>query len=368
MRILCVIDSLGSGGAQRQMVNLACGLKAKGHDVELLVYHPQLRFFRDHVDGAGIRVHEVSKSRGFSLKVPIAIARVLRGQRFDAMISFLGPSNTYAILGTLLSGRRVRLVVSERASSAADVWRIEALVRRLSYAFADHVVANSYTHSHYLRRFGWLRAKVSTVYNGYALGFAPAHKATVQRTSIRCLVVGRVNRGKNSLALAEALVRFHSRNGYVPELAWAGRQEQDGDSLTIRERIEDFLLRHPVIGAAWQWLGERPDVPQLIAGCDVVVHPSLHEGLPNVICEAFIAGRPVIASAVCDHPLLVEDGVRGLLCDPLSPQSICEALERFVALSEDQRKSMGQAARRYAEQHLSVDRMVGDYEKLLGGS
>ena len=46
MKILCVIDSLGSGGAQRQIVNLACGLKKKGHDVDVFVYFPEFSFFR----------------------------------------------------------------------------------------------------------------------------------------------------------------------------------------------------------------------------------------------------------------------------------------------------------------------------------
>lgn len=39
MKILCVIDCLGSGGAQRQLVNLATAFKEKGHEVSFLVYH-----------------------------------------------------------------------------------------------------------------------------------------------------------------------------------------------------------------------------------------------------------------------------------------------------------------------------------------
>ena len=46
MRILCVIDSLGSGGAQRQMVSLAQGMVARSHEVEFFVYHPELDHFK----------------------------------------------------------------------------------------------------------------------------------------------------------------------------------------------------------------------------------------------------------------------------------------------------------------------------------
>ena len=63
MKILCVIDSLGSGGAQRQMVNLARGFKSKGYDVEMLIYYPQLNFFRPEVEKAGGRIHEKKKKK-----------------------------------------------------------------------------------------------------------------------------------------------------------------------------------------------------------------------------------------------------------------------------------------------------------------
>ena len=112
-------------------------------------------------------------------------------------------------------------------------------------------------------------------------------------------------------------------------------------------------------------MGERQDVPSLLQQTDALIHISLFEGLPNVVCEAFIAGRPVIASNVCDHPLLVEDKVRGILCDPLSVESICSAIQRFVNLTSEERHNMGNNARRYAEQHLSAERMVSEYEKLL---
>ncbi len=57
MKLLFVIDHFGSGGAQRQMVNLALGLSRRGHDVEFLVYYPEFDFFRARVDEAGLTVH-----------------------------------------------------------------------------------------------------------------------------------------------------------------------------------------------------------------------------------------------------------------------------------------------------------------------
>ena len=50
MKLLCVIDSIGSGGAQRQLVSIAKGIKAKGHCVSFLVYHNEPFYIQDLID------------------------------------------------------------------------------------------------------------------------------------------------------------------------------------------------------------------------------------------------------------------------------------------------------------------------------
>ena len=66
--------------------------------------------------------------------------------------------------------------------------------------------------------------------------------------------------------------------------------------------MDNLIFSHPSLQSSWHWLGERSDIPKLLATTDALIHVSLYEGLPNAICEAFIASTPVIASAVCDHP------------------------------------------------------------------
>lgn len=365
MKILCVIDSLGSGGAQRQMVNLACGLKAKGHDVELFIYHPQLDFFRSIINDAGIPIHEVNEISGFSWKVVRAIAKLLQKRKYDALISFLSSPNIYAILGRFFSRCNPKVVVSERSSREADVSKLKSTLNRFLYAKAQFIVVNSQNHAKYLRRFFWINRKIKIIYNGYVIHPIPQTKTKKLPKRMTFLIVGRISIVKNGYRLLQSLLLFKERNGYLPSLLWAGRQEQDLHSLNMRTKMDKVIASNSELQTMWHWLGERSDTSKLFANCDALVHLSLYEGLPNVVCEAFIAGRPVIASKVCDHPILVEEGVRGLLCDPLSPESICEAIERFAALSPEEWEVMGRNARRYAEKHLTLERMVNEYEALL---
>lgn len=365
MKILCVIDSLGSGGAQRQMVNLACGLKTRGHEVELFIYYPHLDFYRSVLDEAGIQIHEVNDVSGFSFQVVKSLAKILRESKFEALISFLPSPNIYSILASFLSFSPTKIIVSERTSKEGDVAFWRSLLRRILYLRSRFIVVNSITHADFLRRFVFLSKKVKTIYNGYLIEDTTLKILRSENDFTSLLVVGRISAVKNGVRLLQALLLFQQRNGCIPLVFWAGRQEQDQQSLRIRAEMNQLIATSSTLQASWRWLGERTDVPQLLADCDALIHVSLYEGLPNVVCEAFIAGRPVIASSVCDHPLLVEDGVRGLLCEPYSSESICVAIERFVALSREQRQTMGDNARKYAEKYLSLERMVDEYEALI---
>jgi glycosyltransferase involved in cell wall biosynthesis len=101
---------------------------------------------------------------------------------------------------------------------------------------------------------------------------------------------------------------------------------------------------------------------------DAVLLASWYEGCPNVICEAMACGKPVLASAVSDNPLIVEDGVTGLLFDPRSPGDIAEAIEEFAAMSLERRHTMGVAGRRRAETFFDLDSCSRQYEELLASA
>jgi glycosyltransferase involved in cell wall biosynthesis len=168
--------------------------------------------------------------------------------------------------------------------------------------------------------------------------------------------------------LLQALKILQDRRQAVPELSWAGRIPSEADDKRTYNRMLDFLERHPAIGARVLWLGEVKDVYSLYTASDLLVLPSIYEGLPNAVCEAMLAGCPVLASNVCDHPrLLGEHGERGLLCDPYSVESIADAIQCFQSMSIMEREQMALRARQFAEYHLSIDRVINAYEQLLMG-
>jgi glycosyltransferase involved in cell wall biosynthesis len=369
---LLVVDHLGLGGAQRQVVELARGLKQRGHRVEVFVCFPQYRFFRRLIEERQIAVHEYAKGRGFSIGVVRRLRSLRRSGTFDVVISYLNNPNIYAELANVVAGD-AKLIVSERCSDHDDRSWLVANARRLLHVLSDCVVTNSHTHAEWLRRKWWLKRKVECIYNGIDLeAWAPARAIPGSGAELRLLAVGRVCPQKNVTGLIAALELFRREHGYVPQVSWAGKREGGRAGQNYERRVNELLSDLPAVGRQWRWLGEQPDMGQLLREHDVLIHPSLYEGLPNAVCEALAAGMPVLVSDVSDHALLVADNERGFIFDPREPRSIASAIGKVARLSAVQWRDFGINARRYAEANLSTHRMVSAYEnlsmKLMHGS
>ena len=365
MKLLLIIDHFGPGGAQRQIVELACGMKRRGHDVEMFVYFPQHDFFRPLLDEQSIVVNEYVKGSGFSFGVIARLARLLRGGRFDLAVSYLSTANIYAELAKLIAAGS-KLVVSERTSHHDDKAPLRDFLRRALHVLADKVVANSRTHCEWLQRKWWLRNKAVYIYNGLNLqNFLPAKTMLPQTPGLRLLGIGRIGPEKNILNLIAALAQLPADCIDSLQVSWAGLRDDSESGRAYYLRIEQLLQGLPQIRSRWHWLGVQSDVAELLRRHDALIHPSFYEGLSNAVCEALACGVPVLASRVCDHPLLVAEGQRGYLFEPDAPPSIAQAIVKFASLNAAQRLEFSRNARSYAEANLGVEKMILAYEGLF---
>jgi glycosyltransferase involved in cell wall biosynthesis len=364
-RVLGVIDHFGSGGAQRQFAELMAGLASRGHRVELFVYHPGFDFFRGRLDAEGITVHVHDRGEEGARRSLVAFRSLLRSYAPDAVVSFLEGPNLLAEVGRV--GRAVpRLLVSERSNRHGDRDPVRRWVLRALHGLADGVVANSHDHAEWLeRRFRWLRGKVHCVYNGVGQEFGTVASSPYPQGRLRLLAVGRVDRGKNPLVLAQACALHAARHGWSPAVTWAGRVGEGGGE-EVRAAVDRFLGGEPSVAGGWRWAGESGDIPALLGEHHALVHPSLYEGLPNAVCEALATGRPAMASAVGDAARLVGGaGERGYLFAPDSAPELLRAMELLHSTSEADWEAMSARCRAYAAAELSVAGMVDRYEELI---
>lgn len=171
---------------------------------------------------------------------------------------------------------------------------------------------------------------------------------TKKRFSGRCIFVGQIKREKGVFDIIDSI---RDRKNISCDF-YGQHVERDTDRF-MRE-----LERCPA--CIYRGILARDEVMKIMGGYDVLLLPTTHpgEGYPAVILEAFAAGLPVIATDWKAIPELVEDGVRGLLVPPSSPDRITAALD---LLAEDERL--------YASLAANAQEYVGRFSEkaIVGG-
>ena len=111
------------------------------------------------------------------------------------------------------------------------------------------------------------------------------------------------------------------------------------------------------------FLGDRRDVPAVLAAIDISVLPSSSESLSNVIMESMAAGVPVVAAEVGGNPELVQNGKTGFLFTPWDEEQFAAALTALITRPE-LRKQFGACARALAKSEYATSRVLDQYQDL----
>ncbi|WP_133366384.1 glycosyltransferase family 4 protein [Qipengyuania sediminis] len=364
LRLLLFIDGLGSGGAQRQFVHLAIGLKQRGHRVTVAVYNDQ-DHFAPEIEGAGIEIVKVTRPGRFSFTPVITLARLYRAGSFDGVIAFL---RTPAIIAELARALHPRMVVIAAERTTYPVLPLPfalAMTQRL-HRLARFVTVNSAHHGKVMKRvFPELADRVVVIRNGVAVPPKAQREAGLPHPggALRLVAISSLMPYKNSLRLAEALALLRNEYGLNVSVSWLGERFEGHTGHGVYEQMST-LIDSLGVADRWHWLGVTQDVAAVLDAHDALIHPSLYEGTSNAVCEAMAAGRPVIAGRVADHAEMLEQTGAGMLFDPLDVRSIAEAIARFASLDPAARTAMGDRGRAVIEARYAFDTMVTSYERL----
>ncbi len=316
--LLLVTDSLGCGGSERQLIDMANFWAAKSVRVTLATWSgPSTPDFYAHDPGVA-RVHlepEGASLRSHARRVR-AMRSLIRELQPDAVLSFLPRSNVPTLLAGI--GHPVRIVVSERAHPQADTsltlpWRV---LRRLTYARADVVVSQTQVTAAWIRdHWGHEPCVIPN-----ALRVLPPPSGLREKLIVG---VGRLVRQKGFDLLLDAFARVAPTFpgwrvailGVGPEHA---RLVGQRDALGLADRVE--------------FAGRVNDVERWMSRAGLVVQPSRFEGFPNAVLEAMGMGAPVISADCPAGPAdIIEDGTNGCLVPVEDPVALARAMENLLA-------------------------------------
>jgi L-malate glycosyltransferase len=164
------------------------------------------------------------------------------------------------------------------------------------------------------------------------------------------------HRYKNQSGFLRIAARIHKRMPDV-EFVLVG----DGPLRQELEREASNLG----LGASAIFLGDRQDMPSVLASLDVAVNTSDSESLSNVILEAMAAGLPSVAYNVGGNSELLSEE-RGALISPGDEIGFADAVQNLVADST-LREQLGRNARQFARDNFSLERVLQRYEELYTG-
>lgn len=167
----------------------------------------------------------------------------------------------------------------------------------------------------------------------------------------RILLPALLSRAKGQHVAVRA-IHLLAQAGYDPELWLAGNVGPGEDATYVDELGR--IARELGVGERIIWLGLHPNVPRLMAECDVVILPSHTEGLPRVVIEAMAMEKPVVATPVGGILDLILPGVTGHFSEVDDPASLARGI-RTVLENKEAAAEMTAAAKRFVIANLTPE-------------
>lgn len=164
--------------------------------------------------------------------------------------------------------------------------------------------------------------------------------------------------------------RLHKEKGQrylVPMMAALQDCHPEATLLIAGEGEERHALEAAIaaagLGHKIKLLGNRTDIPDLLALADVFVFSSIKEGLPIAALEACAAGKPLVGASIDSLREVIEPGLNGLLVEPRNPKELARAVADLLSDPHTRRK-MGRAASDIARRRFNLDRSVIELEEI----
>jgi glycosyltransferase involved in cell wall biosynthesis len=363
MKILCVIDNLGSGGSQRQLVGIALGFRDSGHEVDFLTYHSEL-FYESDLRNSGIEITNI-KSYNY-LERFIKMRHFIRERRYNSVISFLDASNFICELAGF-PYKNWKLVVGERSADPNIIKSFIRIIERWFHLSADFVVANSHANMQIVKSINpfLTSSKCKVIYNFVDFNyFHPAIEYVPRKNGkLKLIVVASHQMLKNLNGLIEAIAMLSQEERSTLEIEWYGDRIYepffDNSLIEAKQKIKFYKLEEII-----SFYPATKDLNLKIQQADVVGLFSFYEGFPNAVCEGMACAKPIICSAISDIPSILSYD-KNLLFGPQSIESIRNTLIYIIGLTNNQLIAIGKINEKIAKDRFKKETIINQYLELI---
>jgi L-malate glycosyltransferase len=352
--VFLMTNTLESGGTERQFVTLANALERDRFSLSLGCIK-RTGPFMSEVDGLNEFFPGGNLFGVQSWRARLSLARFLRGKQIQVAHSFDFYSNLMLIPAGRFAG--VPAVIGSHRQLGDLLTAAKFRAQNAAFRFCRRVVCNSRAAAGRLRAAGVPDRKLVVIPNGLpdvALAETPP-ALPVDPWVLRIGMISRMNDPiKNHDLFLRAAARLAPQFLQIRFVLVGDGPQRPG----LEKLAQELSLGERVV-----FLGDRRDVPAILAALDVSVLPSSSESLSNVILESMAAGVAVVAANVGGNPELIEDGETGFLFPNGDEGKFAAALEKLVK-QPDLRKQLGRNARERARLRYSIRTVRQQYQDL----
>ena len=357
MKVLQVISSSATSGAERHAFSLCRQLQLLGHEVEAIV--PSEGWLPEIMRQEGIPVHiSHMKGKGWMETLNL-ILKLQRTKRFNVIHTHLTRAAYFGYFAGHL--QRAPIITSVHIANNDPIYQRLAQRRNRLVAVSNFVRGM-------LHGRGIQERFIETVYNGTDFqDFEVSDRQSVFDEfgipSDRKIIglVGRVCPEKGHIEMVRAMREIRSVHPSAHAM-FVGRVEESFAPDLQREVMEAGLEDHLTLA------GIRHDVPRILDAVTLSSMPSHIETFGVAAIEAMARGKAVVASNVGGLPEVVHHGQTGLVID-LRPEALAEAVN-YLLSHDHERERMGEMGRKMVERKFTnrvmAKRFVRVYERALG--
>jgi glycosyltransferase involved in cell wall biosynthesis len=365
-----LVKTQAIAGAENHLFKLLPALVRNGWDVHLINIYDRAKgegataaydVALERIRPQGVRIERVEVANKFDPLGSLRLARVIRRIRPSVVHTHLPYADLFGSIGARMAG--VRIVLSSRhrdySMSPQETRRFRRYYRFVN-PLQDAVIAISHRIAALCRNEEHRDPRtIHTVWYGCEEQVVSRQEA---RAALRnelgvpagALLLGTVGRliplkGHQYAIDALAMLRDVMPTDAVWVVVGAGPECQ-----ALQERAVALG-----IGDRVKFIGQRDDVPRIVAALDVLVHPTTAEGFGLVLLEAMIQSTPIVATEVGALPEIIIHGQSGVLVPPRNPSALADAIRRMLS-DRGERERFGRAGRERYESCFRLERMVGE--------
>jgi glycosyltransferase involved in cell wall biosynthesis len=338
MRVMQVMAGAQYGGAEAFFVRLTVALAQAGLETRAVIRPFAHR--REALAAGGVSVTEMPFGGWFDFTTRPRLAAEIESFRPDVVLSWMNRGTHFVPKPAEVEGRRPFL----------HVGRLGGYYSMKYYRGCDHLIGNTRDIVDYIIRSGWPAGRAH-----YLPNFAEETSAPpISRASLQTpdgvplfLALGRLHVNKGFDVLLDAMAK-------QPD-AWLWLAGEGPLRRALTAQAERLGIAHRV-----RFLGWRNDGAALLGAADALICSSRHEPLGNVVIEAWVHGRPVIATDAAGPAKLIDSGSTGLLVPREDADALAAAMGR-IAADRAFAGTLAQAGRDTYLQHFSKQAVVDSY-------